>query len=276
MNKNILRFGCVAFLSFAIVSCDKDEETDQTVIGSEEGTETEFVAKVDSSVEVLNDVSLQAFGDVEFFSKSPKGKFLPDCAVRTVEQTELSKTVTIDFGTEGCEVRNGHVLKGKLIMSYNRDIEAMTMTINHELVDFFVDDIKMEGTKEVVRTRSNDNGNPQRSMNKQLTITFADGTQASRTGSRTREWVEGSFDGEWKNNVFEITGAWETNFVDGVTHSSTIVTPLRREAKCKAIVSGTVDIVRSNKTGTLDYGDGTCDRLAVFTNADGEEIEIRL
>ena len=31
------------------------------------------------------------------------------------------------------------------------------------------------------------------------------------------------------------------------------------------IVSGVISIVRNGNTGTLDYGDGTCDNTALFT-----------
>ena len=161
-------------------------------------------------------------------------------------------------------------------MSYIADIDAMSLVITYNLEDFFIDDIQFAGTKTVTRQKANDNGNPQYTMDLDLIVTFADGTQASRTGTKTREWIEGSFNGNWGDNVFLITGTWQTNFANGNTHSTTITTELRREASCRFLVSGMVDLVRTNYSGTLDYGDGECDNTAVFTNADGEEREILL
>ena len=107
-------------------------------------------------------------------------------------------------------------------------------------------------------------------------MTFEDGTVASRKGTKTREWIEGTLNSNWADHVFLISGSWETNFANGNTHSTNITTPLRREASCRFLVSGVLDLVRTNYTGTLNYGDGMCDNLALFTNEDGKELEIKL
>jgi len=181
----------------------------------------------------------------------------------------------VDFGSKGCEVR-GHLIKGKVMMSYEVDIESKVLVINYLLENFFIDEVQFEGSKTITRQRINEEGNPKYMMDLNLAVTFADGTEAIRTGTKTREWIEGAFNGNWGDNVFLITGAWQTNFANGNMHSTTITTPLRREASCKFLVSGVVDLVRTNYNGTLDYGNGTCDNKAVFTNTNGEEREILL
>ena len=35
-------------------------------------------------------------------------------------------------------------------------------------------------------------------------------------------------------------------------------------------------VKRPDKEGTIDFGDGTCDNLAVFTDDEGNETEIKL
>ena len=49
-----------------------------------------------------------------------------------------------------------------------------------------------------------------------------------------------------------------------------------KEAICYFFVSGNVSIERPNISGVIDYGDGDCDNLAIFTTSDGEVIEILL
>ncbi len=274
MRNSILKFSVIALLSVFIIGCDRDE-SDNELIESFDLEETALTAKVDNATEVVSDTFLQIYEFEESTIKGPFHPHLPDCAVISVEITDTTKEVTVDFGSEGCEVR-GHIVRGKVMMSYVADVDAMTLNIDYSLEDFFIDDIQFEGAKTVVRSKANDAGNPQYTMNLDLTVTFADGGVATRTGTKTREWIEGSFNGNWGDNVFLITGAWETNFANGNTHSTTITTPLRREASCRFLVSGIVDLIRTNYSGTLDYGDGSCDNLAVFTNADGEEREIRL
>ncbi|WP_299602754.1 hypothetical protein [uncultured Aquimarina sp.] len=276
MKNNILKFGFIAFFSVVLVGCNSEEVADQLSFDAIDTTEASLTANIDDGSEVISDLTLQGFEDEENLGKSSNNRFLPDCATITVVLTDTSKEVTIDFGTEGCEVRSGHIVKGKILMSYQLDVDAMSLIINYGLEDFFIDDMQFEGSKTITRLKSNTNGNPQYSMDLDLTVTFADGTQASRTGSKTREWIEGVFNGNWGDNVFLITGAWQTNLANGNTHSTTITTPIRREASCRFLVSGVVELVRTNYSGTLDYGDGSCDNKAVFTNSDGEQREIVL
>jgi len=276
MKNSILKFGLVAILSVVFVGCTQDESEDITT-SDLNIEETALTAKIDTNAEFVSDTFLQIYEYEEVATpfKSSVHPFIPDCATITVVVTDTTKNITVDFGTEGCEVR-GRIIKGKVLMSYEIDLEARVRIINYSLEDFFVDDTQFEGSKTITRERMNDEGNPQYTMNVELTVTFADGTVASRTGTKTREWIEGVLNGNWGDNVFLITGAWATNFANGNTHSTTITTPIRREASCRFLVSGTVELVRTNFSGTLDYGDGSCDNLAVFTNTDGEEREIRL
>ncbi|MBW1294239.1 hypothetical protein [Aquimarina litoralis] len=275
MKNNILKFGFIAFFSVVLVGCNNEEVADQLSLDAIDSEEAALTADIDDGSEVISDLTLQGFEDEEGLSKS-NGRFLPDCATVTIVLTDTTKNVTIDFGTEGCEVRSGHIIKGKILMSYELDVEAMSLVINYSLEDFFIDDNQFEGSRTITRLKSNQNGNPEYSMELNLTVTFADGTQASRTGSKTREWIEGAFNGNWGDNVFLINGAWQTNFANGNMHSTTITTPLRREASCRFLVSGVVELVRTNYSGTLDYGDGSCDNQALFTNSEGEEREILL
>ena len=275
MKNIMLKLSGFAFLLVLTMSCENEESNDQT-LSVMDTQETEISAKVDNATEVISDTFLQIFEDEESPIKLPRHRFLPDCATVTVQLTNTTKEVVVNFGTEGCELRNGHIVSGIVTMDYNLDTDASTLVINYALENFYVDGINFEGSRTVTRQKSNENGNPQYSMEMQLAVTFADGTEVSRSGNKTREWIEGSLNGNWGDNVFLITGSWETNFANGTVHSTTITNALRREASCRFIVSGTIDLVRSLYSGSLDYGDGSCDNLAVFTNASGEEREIRL
>ncbi len=276
MNNNILKFGFIAFFSIVFIGCNNEETADQLLSDDMDSSETALTAKIDDGAEVLSDLTLQGFEDEEGLAKNGNNRFLPDCAIVTVELTSTSKNVMIDFGADGCEVRSGHIVRGKILMSYELTIEAMSLEINYSLENFFIDDVQFDGSRTITRLKSNENGNPQYSMNFDFAVTFADGTQASRTGAKTREWVEGAFNDNWGDNVFLINGSWETNFANGNAHNTTITTPLRREASCRFLISGTIELVRTNFSGTLDYGDGSCDNKALFTNTDGEEREILL
>ncbi|SEL06249.1 hypothetical protein SAMN04487910_1595 [Aquimarina amphilecti] len=276
MKNNIFKFGFIAFFMTVLVGCDSGDTVGQLPIEDINSEEAALSVTIDDGSEVLSDLTLQGFEDEESLAKSGANRFLPDCATVTIELTDTTKNVIIDFGVEGCEVRSGHIVKGRILMSYERNIDEMSLLINYSLEDFFIDDIQFAGSRTITRLKENENGNPEYSMNFDFTVTLIDGTQVSRAGSKTREWIEGAFNGNWGDNVFLINGDWQTNFSNGGIHSTTISTSLRREASCRFFVSGVVELVRTNYSGSLSYGDGSCDNKAIFTNSEGEEIEIVL
>ena len=54
------------------------------------------------------------------------------------------KTVTLDFG-DGCELRNGNFVSGKIIMTYERDPEAASKMITYSFEDFYFNRKNVEG-----------------------------------------------------------------------------------------------------------------------------------
>lgn len=275
MKNNVLKFSVIASVFLFMTGCSKDDGVDP-VNESAEVKEVMLAAEIDSKIDVISDIVLKGFEDNESQVRVLRERFLPDCAVITLDLTTVTKNIVIDFGTEGCAIGDDHMIKGKITLSYDINLETMSFVIKYSFEDFYVDDIKFIGSETIELLKSNERENPQYTMNMDFVVVFADGTNAGRTGTKTREWIEGASTLAWEDNVFETTGSWETKFVNGTTHSTSITTPLRREASCRYIVSGVVELVRIDRTGTLNYGDGNCDNKAIFTNANGEETEIEL
>ena len=201
--------------------------------------------------------------------------YLPDCVEITTVMTDTTKEKTIDFG-DGCELRNGNVLSGSILLSYARDMSMAQVTISVTLQEFTFNEVAVEGGKSIVRMRSNANGNPQATATANFDATWPDGETASFSGTRTREWIEGFGSGFWGDNVFLITG--NRTFVNkaGNTFTKEITTPLRRELSCRFIVSGVLEITRFGNTASLDFGDGSCDAKGILTKPDGSSEEIFL
>ena len=201
-------------------------------------------------------------------------KFL-ECMAKTIVIKGTAVSVTLDFG-EGCELPNGNVLKGKILLNHMLDMEAKTRTFSFSYENFYFNDLKVEGTSTMVKVKENENGNPQSTFTFEFKVTWPEGEFVTRNGTKVREWIEGFDTRHWGDNVYLITGNWATTFKDGSVCSATIIEPLRREAACRFLVSGIVDLVKKERTGTINFGDGTCDNKAIFTNALGEEKEITL
>ncbi len=271
-------------LALTILSCSKDDSANTGGVISAED------AKASAKIDAMNDDVTNIVEEQEWntYVDATNGKtadngnsVLSDCATITrvpAFGTALDPgdevTKTIDFGTTGCTLDNGNVVKGKIIITFVYDPGATSHTINYEFEDFYHNAIKFDGnktfTRTMITTTANPDPHPQVTMTMDFTATLPAGGIYHRVGSRVREIVEGYGNLSWADNVYEITGSWVTTNPGGATQTSTITTPLHVKMSCVAvnkplIVSGVITIVRNANTATLDYGDGSCDNLAVFS-----------
>ena len=266
-----------ALVLFSVMSCNDDSESFDTEEQQLDYAEVLLESQMDQASEAIDDIALDVYEvqEASEASKNASNFNLPDCVTVTVVLEQGSREITIDFGTEGCEV-NGNVLKGKVILSYERDPDLQQVFISKSLEDFYFNDKQVEGQKTILKELSNENGNPQFTRTGTITITWPNGLQASRNGEKVREWIEGAFNGIWSDNVFEVTGFWSTTFVNGNSHNYEVVIPLRREVICTYFVSGSIDVERTNFSGVFDYGEGDCDNMATFTFANGTTVDVLL
>ena len=275
--KTPLLFG-MALLT--IVSCSTEESDSETFSNDEviSATELKFSDETEMISEEVTAIAEDVYAaeEIALTSKSDyTTDFLPDCVTITTVVTDTTREKTIDFG-EGCELPTGNVLSGIIYLSYALDMEAASKTIALSLENFTFNGVAIEGGADILRVRSNDNGNPQGTSNASFTATWPDGATASFTGTRTREWIEGFGSGFWGDIVFLITGKRTYTGRLGNVYEKEVITPLRRELACRFIVSGVLNISRNENTASLDFGDGTCDAKGVLTYPDGTEQEIFL
>jgi hypothetical protein len=201
--------------------------------------------------------------------------YLPECVTITTVVSGDNKETTIDFG-EGCEMPNGNLLSGIIHISYAKDMDAATKPIQFSLENFNFNEVAVTGGATLVRERSNDNGNPQSDTVASYTGIWPDGSDASFSGNRTREWVEGYGSGFWSDNVFLISGKGTYTNKAGHVYSRETMGSLRRELSCRFIVSGVMEVSKNEYTVSLDFGDGTCDAKGMLTYPNGEANEILL
>ncbi|WP_162127191.1 hypothetical protein [Flavobacterium phycosphaerae] len=268
-------------LSLSILSCSKDDSNDNGTVSADD-------AKASAKIDAMNDDVTNIVEEQESntYLSNGNGKttqfgnsMFSDCATITLSTPPPyasgdTVTKTIDFGTTGCTLNNGNVLKGKIIISFVYQPTATSHTITYTFENFYHNAIKFDGTKTFTRVIIAANGNvpahPKVTMNMDMTATFPNGDVYHRTGERVREIIEGIGNDDFSDNVYRITGNWLTTGPNGGTQTSTITTELHVKMSCIAvhkplIVSGVITIVRGNNTATLDYGNGACDNLAVLT-----------
>jgi hypothetical protein len=258
-------------------------------------TNEEVISEVatDNLVDDVSTITEDQFGVQQNLSSKSAIAYksmLPDCAKVTAQLTNGVWTRIIDFGTTGCTLANGNVLKGKIILTFENNFTATEQKITHRLDGFYHNGKKIEGTQTITRTLKSTallaEIHPVTTLTLNLTITLEDGKKIERTGTRVREMVSGfATPGEWSDNVFLVWGYTMTKFANGDTLTTTVKeNPLRFAAACKLPIpsKGIAVHVKTNaenqtkKEYRLDFGDGECDNKATIT-IDGvsKEIEIK-
>lgn len=272
-NVKMLTFTLVILLTIGLftTSCKNDEDIveleDSTVLDTKTFETQTVLEKANDGVNTI--VEDFFYFEEIFDSRNPSDRFLPDCVTITRVFTQNSKIVTVDFGN-GCELRNGNFVSGKIVIEYNRIPNELTKTIEISFIDFYFNNKNITGHKTLTRIKQNNNENPQSTYSTNITVTWPDGSFASSQGQRTREWIEGVGSGFWGDNVYSITGNWTFIKKNGAILIGTITTPLRRELSCRFLVSGTVELNKNGNVATLDYGNGICDAIGTIT-INGEE-----
>ena len=260
------------------LSACTNEESGNDDSQTQDYSEVVLSSDADKAIAAMDDIAFDVYNVQESSETSRMSSTfnnLPDCVTITLVAQQNFRELTLDFGTDGCLV-HGNLLKGIMVLSWERNPEAMQILITQTLDNFYFNAKNILGGKTILRQLSNDNGNPQATHTIDYTIIWPNGAEASRGGEVIREWVDGFGSGVWGDNVFEITGNWTTTFVNGNSHSYLVDIPLRREVVCFYFVSGSIEVERTNFSGVLDYGQGECDNQATFTFENGTVIDILL
>jgi len=198
----------------------------------------------------------------------------PNVSIDTTE-TGYPITVTVDYG-EGVELKNGRVISGLVTIEVSapRGTDGATRTITY--TDCVIDSIQIDGV--ATQTFNGDNlATRVVSTSSNITLVLADGTVLERTGTHVREWIEGlETPMEHSDDRISITGTVTFESSTGNTWTRTIVEPLIKMSDCRHPVQGVVQFSQNGTIiATLDFGNGTCDNLAILT-VDGVEVEIEL
>ncbi|KAA3618838.1 MAG: hypothetical protein DWP94_14210 [Flavobacterium sp.] len=276
MKKNLFISVLSLFvLSIVFTSCSKDETADTDTSNSADLVfveESKQVSQADATTDGVVNMLETAYAEIEENAGRSNSLF-PDCVTITISSENGVTFVTLDFGF-GCTLQNGAVVSGIVNITYG-PIQNGTRTITYTLENFKWNDIDVAGGATIFRELNNANGNPQSTVHVDLQLSFPGGLVLQKDGTRVREWIEGFHSGSWMDNVWLVTGNREVVSNTGYTHYGIVTEALRREATCPHFVSGIIEITRNGNQGTLDFGDGSCDNIAILT-VNGVEYTIYL
>ena len=232
--------------------------------------------KVESAFDEMTNISDQAIsGNMVYYKNGgvifthPGDKPVQEktaCnVIITIDTTGTLKTVTVDYGSTNCDCNDGKTRRGKIVTTYTGFYHAQGTIITHTPVDYYVNDIKIDGTKTVENMGANASGQPYFNVQINGVATLTSGETMTYTSTRVRTWTDGfttlfnRFDDE-----YDITGTAEGVFSSGGGYTANITSAIHIKVGCGFPVSGTVEITpQSNPVRVLDYGSGNCD--ATFT-----------
>ena len=204
--------------------------------------------------------------------KHGRSGYFRDCTDIVVEEVGDTRTTTITFNGE-CLDFNGNAITGTItkvrtITDVNKE---RTLTIDSLSINGYV----VNGTKSYTYTSSNANGNPEMSGTIDITVVTDAGT-ISKVGSKTIEITAGGDTDTCKDDEKTTTGSFVYTDATGATFSVAITTALVKPAGCRYIASGIKEYTNADGKTTIDYGDGTCDKIAMKTAPDLTVTEIKL
>ncbi len=273
MKTKIVSGIAIVMLSF-FISCDSSNDgndNNPTLTAKDIAVNSKIDVAIDDVVYIVED-QYTAQQSISNRSSTASKSILPTCATFTTVLVDGTWTRTIDFGSAGCTLPNGNVLKGKIIISFSNDFTSKSRTLSYRFVDFYHNGKLLQGNKSITyESKSTEllaTEHPVMTFTVDMKITFDDGKVYSRTGTTVKETVEGNETPlNWEDNVFLVTGNSATSLLNGDTITTVITTPLRYITSCKLPfpVSGIVSITKNTSEGTLDFGDGKCDNLATLT-----------
>ena len=185
-----------------------------------------------------------------------------DCnVIITIDTISSPKSVTVDYGSSNCSCNDGKTRRGKIVTTFTGQYIAPGTIITHTPVDYYVNDIKYEGTKTVQNMGLNSNSQPYFNVQIDGVATLESGEVVDYTSTRVRTWTTGfntllnRFDDE-----YDITGTSEATFSSGEGYTGNTTSPIHIKVGCGFPVSGTLDITPTGKpVRQINYGDGTCD-----------------
>ncbi len=263
INNLLPLFAFAVVLSMA--SCKK---TDSTTDATEYETTFELSGSqgVDENLsqdanDVLNEVTADKGLQGNGFIAAPNENNFVSCGAVTISPLQgFPKTITVDFGT-GCTSQSGVTRSGKLITVLSDSLRHSGSTATMTFDNYYVSGFKKEGNITFTNTSTAGTKSFHRSCINGK-VTAPNGTYWLHSGEQDVVQTAGASTSSLLDDVFSITGHRSTTNQAGRTRTATIVTALQKKFACSNIDMGTVRIEGPNHYAIVDYGDGTCDRIA--------------
>lgn len=244
-------------------SCKKKYDNDESALVN---------LKIETAFDEITNISDQAVtGNLIYYNsgkivigdyKNPNLVEKSPCNVTiTHDTTSNPKVLTVDYGTTNCDCKDGKTRRGKIITTYTGGYLATGTVITHTTENYYVNDIKIDGSKTVTNMGVNSAGQPYFNVEINGVATLTSGTVVNYNSSRVRTWVNGYDTPLYRlDDRYEITGTANATYSNGGGYAANTTAPIVIKVGCGFPTKGTISMTPINKaTRVIDYGDGSCD-----------------
>lgn len=268
-----LKLSLIASFCMAIffISCEKETNAPQD---EEAIVETTFTAAADdASTDFFladdNDVLMEAAQDNNFLgSFAPvvieSNNFLNCASVVISPSSGFPKTILITFDST-CTNPRGIVRKGAIRIVVSNLLRTPSATAVMTFENYYVNNFRREGTV----TWTNTSNSTVKSWQRKV--------QAGKiTAPNGRFWLHESIKDMVQtagvstplnlfDDVVSITGRSIVTYANGISRTATITEPLQKKYACRWVDKGRVKFQGPNHFAILDYGNGSCDNIAMIS-----------
>jgi hypothetical protein len=209
-------------------------------------------------------------GKTVTMSKETLGSGHLGCAIYTIDDSipgEYPKTLTLDFGS-GCTSADGITRSGVLVYLFNNPIYTPGATASVTFTNYMVNGYGIHGQYTITNNSSETNGISYITTVTNGIITYPDASNYHYTHNKTYTMTGGSnTPADISDDVYTLTGT--SSLSDGAGNSllltATADSPLVLAVSCRNISKGVLSFVyNQNIKGSIDFGDGTCDKSAIL------------
>lgn len=180
----------------------------------------------------------------------------------------VSGTITIDFGDstvcDSTHVRKGKIIDSLMLVVVFKDRTTFKSFEKITFQNFWRDSTQVDGSLSINAAT----GSPTIVAINGSRIRYRDGTSSSWTGN-----LVFTYERKTTGTTIDVTGSWSGTTRNGIAFSASITKAIEYKSGCFGrshyfiAVSGTVDVITNGVTSTIDYGNGTCDRVYTITTA---------
>ncbi len=278
LKNYLIAFATISVAAF-FSSCKKDgsnstSELDTTIeLAGNQAVSDNLNADAEN---VLNEAAVNN----NFAGETPTGVTstmnILGCATVTVDPlVGFPKNIVIDFGT-GCTSADGVTRSGKILVTLSDSLRKSGSVAVMTFDNYYVSGFKREGT--VTWTNTSQGG--VKSWNRTCEngkITAPGGRYWLHNGSQDVVQIAGSSTPfNLLDDAFSTTGSHTVTNASGQSRTSEITEALEKKVVCENIDMGKIKITGPNHYAVLDFGDGTCDRIATISIDGGNPITFLL